>query len=182
LHVKEAAFAKDHAFVFVHGYATSFEHALYRTAQLAYDLGDDGHPFGTAFLYSWPSGGGVADYKHDFDSARLSVDHLTAFIRIVAARTDASHIHLIAHSMGNWPLLAALDRLELPPSDRSKLVDVSAISTALLSLAHSEYAERRGLLIDLALILREGVRPPPKRTPILRTLRGDRGEWWRFPN
>ena len=250
-HVREAAFSKDHAFVFVHGYATSFEHALYRTAQLAYDLEDDGRAFGTALLYSWPSGAGVADYKHDFDSARLSVDHLTAFLRIVAARTDANHIHVIAHSMGNWPLLAALDRLELPPSDLSKLaqailaasdvdadefedltrrlrqtargitlyassndgamvasrkmhrglpragdihdgkpvliagidtIDISAISTALLSLAHSEYAERRELLNDLALILREGVRPPPKRTPILRTLRGDRARWWRFPN
>src|SRR4029079_11064047 len=43
---------KDHAIVFVHGYNTSFDNALYRTAQIAYDLHFDGAPF----VYSWPSG------------------------------------------------------------------------------------------------------------------------------
>jgi esterase/lipase superfamily enzyme len=42
---------KDQALVFVHGYNTSFDNALYRTAQIAYDLDFDGAPF----LYSWPS-------------------------------------------------------------------------------------------------------------------------------
>ena len=47
---------KDQALVFVHGYNTAFDHALYRAAQIAYDLQFDG----AVFLYSWPSGGGVA--------------------------------------------------------------------------------------------------------------------------
>ncbi len=37
----------------MHGYNTSFDNALYRTAQIAYDLDFDG----ATFLYSWPSGG-----------------------------------------------------------------------------------------------------------------------------
>ena len=47
---------KDQAVVFVHGYNNSFDYALYRTAQMAYDLKFDG----AAFLYSWPSLGDLA--------------------------------------------------------------------------------------------------------------------------
>ena len=54
---------KDHALVFVHGFNTSFEYALYRTAQIAYDIKFDGVPL----LYSWPSMGSLTlhDYSHD---------------------------------------------------------------------------------------------------------------------
>ncbi len=38
----ESANYKDHAFIFVHGYNTSFDYAIYRTAQIAYDLKFDG--------------------------------------------------------------------------------------------------------------------------------------------
>ena len=39
---------KNHAIVFVHGYNTSFDNALYRTAQIAYDLHFDGARSSTA--------------------------------------------------------------------------------------------------------------------------------------
>ena len=57
---------KDHALVFVHGFNTSFEHALYRTAQIAYNIKFDGAPF----LYSWPSKGALSsqDYSYDRES------------------------------------------------------------------------------------------------------------------
>jgi esterase/lipase superfamily enzyme len=115
-HMAEAGTFKDHAFVFVHGYNTSFDHALYRTAQIAYDLGDDGVPFGTAFLYTWPSGGSLQDYKYDSESARFTVDSLVQFLDLVVAKTDAKHVHLIAHSMGNDPMLNAIDRFIVPPT------------------------------------------------------------------
>ena len=44
-------------FVFVHGFNVSFENALRRTAQIAYDLNFDGAPF----LFSWPSGDGMLE-------------------------------------------------------------------------------------------------------------------------
>lgn len=49
---------KKSAFVFVHGYNTSFEDASRRTAQIAYDLGFDGAPI----FYSWPSRDNEAAY------------------------------------------------------------------------------------------------------------------------
>ena len=57
---------KDHAVVFVHGYNTAFDYAVYRTAQIAYDLKFDGVPF----LFSWPSVGKMASYTYDHESAR----------------------------------------------------------------------------------------------------------------
>ena len=95
---------KDHAVVFVHGYNTSFDHAVYRTAQIAYDLNFDG----TAFLYSWPSGGAVASYTYDRESAQASEPYLRQFLDLVVKQTGAKSVSIIAHSMGNQPLLDVL--------------------------------------------------------------------------
>jgi esterase/lipase superfamily enzyme len=113
-HMENAGDYKDHAFIYVHGYRVGFDDALYRTAQIAYDLGSpresDGVivPFGSAFLYSWPSAGQLKDYPYDQESARLAVRHLKEFLDVVIARTGVKHVHLVAHSMGNVPLLNAL--------------------------------------------------------------------------
>ncbi|MGI9426515.1 MAG: alpha/beta hydrolase [Hyphomicrobiaceae bacterium] len=112
---------KDHAFVFVHGYNTKFDHALFRTAQIAYDLGEpnDGDgvftPFGTPFMYSWPSAGGELYYPYDQESARFAVAHLKIFLDLIVTRSGAEKIHLIAHSMGNVPLLNALAAVAASP-------------------------------------------------------------------
>ncbi len=98
---------KDHAFVFVHGFNTSFDYALYRTAQIAYDLKFDGAPF----VYSWPSGGKVASYTYDRGSAEQAEPHLAEFLDIVVKQSGAKSISLIAHSMGNELLLRVLERL-----------------------------------------------------------------------
>lgn len=102
---------KDHAFVYVHGYRVPWEFAAMRTAQIAYDLSPGNAPFGTAFLYSWPSGGAAADYQYDVDSSRLAIPHLVEYLRIVAERTGAQNVHVIAHSMGNFPLMHALSEI-----------------------------------------------------------------------
>jgi esterase/lipase superfamily enzyme len=120
-HMKDAGAYKDHAFVFVHGYNVPFDAALYRTAQIAYDLGHEagGHqvPFGTAFLYSWPSSGETYDYAYDLESARFTVTHLKDFIGLVTARSGAKEIHLIAHSMGNVALMNALHEFSRDPTN-----------------------------------------------------------------
>ncbi len=95
---------KDQAVVFVHGYNTTFEHALYRTAQLAYDLEFDGVPY----LYSWPSKGEESGYLYDRDSADRARTYFLQFLGKIAHETKAKKIHIIAHSMGTRPLLEAL--------------------------------------------------------------------------
>jgi esterase/lipase superfamily enzyme/tetratricopeptide (TPR) repeat protein len=95
---------KDQAIVFVHGYNTSFDNALYRTAQIAYDIDFDG----ATFLYSWPSGGAVASYTYDRESAQASEPYLREFLEMVVKQTGAKSVSIIAHSMGNQPLMDVL--------------------------------------------------------------------------
>ena len=99
---------KDHALVFVHGFNTTFETALYRAAQVAYDLRFDGAPF----VYSWPSAGRVPRYSYDSDSARQAGPHLAGFLRVVIAATGAKSISVIAHGLGAGPVLDALVALK----------------------------------------------------------------------
>ncbi len=101
------------ALMFVHGFNVTFDNALLRTAQLAHDLDFDG----PVFLYSWPSRGNLAesDYFADQKSSLAAVDDLRAFLEFVVAKSGASHVHLIAHSMGNPLLLRALGLLKAGP-------------------------------------------------------------------
>ena len=107
---------KEHALIFVHGFNTSFEHALYRTAQIAYDIKFDGAPF----LYSWPSKGALSsqDYSYDRESSGQAEPYLRQFLEVVARETCAKSVSVIAHSMGNQLLLPVLRDLKraAPPS------------------------------------------------------------------
>ena len=101
---------KGHALVFLHGFNTSFDGALFRMAQIAYDLKFDGAPF----VYSWPSKGavGLSDYNYDRESTGQAEPHLRAFLELVARETGATSVSVIAHSMGNQLLLPVLRDLK----------------------------------------------------------------------
>jgi esterase/lipase superfamily enzyme len=115
---------KDQAVVFVHGYNTAFDYALFRTAQMAYDLKFDG----ASFLYSWPSGGGFFGYGYDRDSATQAQLYLKEFLALVVEQSGAKSVSVIAHSMGNLPLLNVLRELgpTLPPSVRLNQIILAA--------------------------------------------------------
>ena len=239
---------KGHAFVFVHGFNTTFEAALFRTAQISYDLGFDGAPF----LYSWPSKGqiGLQDYSYDRESSGQAEPYLKQFLSFVTRETGATSVSVIAHSMGNQVLLPVLRDLKrtapegvhidqiilaAPDVDRDTFevlakeiagvgkgitmlaasndraleasrrfwggipragdvppegpivvpgidtIDVTATSTEMLSLNHSGYADKQQLITDMRLLLRTGVRPPPRRLPEIERVATPRGDFWRYP-
>lgn len=95
------------ALVFVHGYKVTFEDAALRTGQVAHDLEFDG----VAILYSWPSYGGLAQYTWDEANNAWTVPHLERFLTLVAQRSGAERLHVIAHSMGNRAVCEALKDL-----------------------------------------------------------------------
>ena len=101
---------KDHAVVFIHGFNTTFDFAIFRAAQMAYDLKFDGAPF----VYSWPSKGqlGLQDYGYDRGSAEQAEPYLKEFLSLVTRETGAKSVSIIAHSMGNLVLLPVLRDLK----------------------------------------------------------------------
>jgi len=97
----------SNAFVFVHGFNTSFAAAARRTAQMTYDLGFKGAPV----FYSWPSQGTTQGYPIDEANVEWSQENLKTFLQEFAKTTRAENIFLVAHSMGNRALTGALSDL-----------------------------------------------------------------------
>lgn len=95
---------RKEALVFVHGYRVTFEEALLRTAQLSWDLGFEGVPL----LYSWPSKGTLLGYTTDETNAGWTLAHFKAFLDTVQTQLGLDAVHILAHSMGNRPLIEAL--------------------------------------------------------------------------
>ena len=95
---------KDQALVFIPGFNTSFENGLNRAAQLAYDLKFDGAPF----VYSWPSDGAAANYKHDSEAVAKASAYFAEFLRIVVSQTGAKSVSIVAHGLGTKLTLDAL--------------------------------------------------------------------------
>jgi esterase/lipase superfamily enzyme len=96
------------AMIFIHGYNTSFDSAVYRATQIAHD---SGYP-GTPVLFSWASGGTTKDYVYDRESASVARDQLEATLRLLA-QSGARRIDIVAHSMGTWVTMEALRQLAL---------------------------------------------------------------------
>ncbi len=105
--------ARKQTFVFIHGYNVSFDDAVRRTAQIAFDLRFDGAPI----CYSWPSLGGLASYTRDESNIAWTVLHLESFLKRVSEESGAQTVHLVAHSMGNRALTAVLERMALRGGD-----------------------------------------------------------------
>ncbi len=96
------------ALVFIHGYNTAFDGAVYRMTQIVHDAGYQGTPI----LFTWASGGKTVDYVYDSNSASAARDSLEATLRL-AAKCGAKRIDVIAHSMGNWAMMEALRQLAI---------------------------------------------------------------------
>jgi esterase/lipase superfamily enzyme len=99
--------------LFVHGYNVSFDDAVYRTAQLAFDLNFPGPPV----LYSWPSNAATLRYVADKDHSLSTLGAFKRFLLDLSRRSGATTIHVIAHSMGNNALVHALAELALEHRD-----------------------------------------------------------------
>jgi esterase/lipase superfamily enzyme len=245
----ESRIFQSQALVFVHGYNTNFDDALFRAAQIAYDLQFDG----PIYLYSWPSAGSPESYLYDRSSVAQSVPYFMDFLSKINNLGTVERFNLIAHSMGNVGLLELLNEFNLrgtraqigkldqvimaaPDVDRDEFdnlfqsikaipraitlyassndralqmssnlaggvlrlgevgpsgpavyggmdtVDVSALKTDIFfSANHSTYSDNAVLMNDMALLLRKGLRPPPERTPVVKTITTTRGDYWRFP-
>ena len=92
------------AFVYIHGFNTSFQEAVLRAAQMAYDISFSGVPV----VYSWPSKGNILKYGEDGNNNEWTVPHLEKFLEQLVVKESFDRIHIIAHSMGNRSMTKAL--------------------------------------------------------------------------
>jgi esterase/lipase superfamily enzyme len=90
--------------VFVHGYNTNYQEAVFRLAQLAADI-RYAEPM---VLFTWPSRGTLTGYEADRESATYSRDYLERVLNQIAHIPNVRKITLVAHSMGNWLAVEAL--------------------------------------------------------------------------
>jgi esterase/lipase superfamily enzyme len=94
--------------VFVHGFLNTFEDAVRRTAQLAYDL-----QFGGAVVaYSWPSDRVLIParrYFADETNVEWTTAHFSTFLDGLTRQFPNATIHVVAHSMGSRAVAKAID-------------------------------------------------------------------------
>jgi esterase/lipase superfamily enzyme len=95
--------------VFVHGYNTRFEEAVYRLAQIVHDSGAPTLPV----LFTWPSRGKLLAYGYDRESANYSRDALEAVFKNLQDDPAVAEITVLAHSMGNWVAMEALRQMSI---------------------------------------------------------------------
>ncbi len=96
--------------IFIHGFNNTFDDAASRLGVLAFDMELAGVPV----LYSWCSRGETLSYAHDEEASKSTTRPLADFLAAVAQTgraAGARRINVVAHSMGNRPLVAAMQAL-----------------------------------------------------------------------
>jgi esterase/lipase superfamily enzyme len=95
--------------VFVHGYNTNFQEALFRLAQLSADSQLDTTPV----LFAWPSEAAVTGYVADREAVTYSRDYLAHVLSMLARERSVRSVAVIGHSMGGWLTMETLRQLRL---------------------------------------------------------------------
>ena len=144
----------------LHGYASDFETALLRGAELQ-DKWSEGRRL-CVFVFSWPANGSTTpflDYMSDRRDAQASgVAIARTFLKLRQYLIDIGRqqhcqqaIHLCAHSMGNWALRHALQAIREELDDRlPRLLDHVFLMAADEDNDAFEHDGKLRLLPDLA--------------------------------
>ncbi|HEY7687290.1 MAG TPA: alpha/beta hydrolase, partial [Dongiaceae bacterium] len=109
---------KSDLLLLIHGFASDFATALERAAQIKQEYGTAGRPLEVA-VFSWPANGEMipeVSYYQDRDDAKASATAIArAFLKMLDYFRDIGpsqfcwqHLHMVAHSMGNYTLRYAL--------------------------------------------------------------------------
>lgn len=95
--------------IFVHGYNTLYEEAVYWMAQIVHDSGFQG----TAVLFAWPSRGKAPLYLADREASTYSRDYFEEALLSISKVSEVKEINILAHSMGNWLAVETLRQAKL---------------------------------------------------------------------
>lgn len=104
---------KPNVNVFVHGFNTNFQEALFRLVQITADSNTDA----TMVLFAWPSVASVTGYLADRDAVTFSRDSLAYVLTMLARSPEIGGIRVTAHSMGAWLTAESIRQLRLTKQD-----------------------------------------------------------------
>lgn len=134
---KNATQAERHRIFFVHGYRNSFSDSISSAAQLLHD-----HQASDILCFSWPTSDELLGYWHDQSNApRAGQDLALLFGRLLqllsaAATSSRSPVHVIAHSMGNLALTAAVQAIQ---HSKAELLERKVLEQVLLCAADVDH-------------------------------------------
>lgn len=97
----------DSTVVYVHGFNTGLEYAVYRHAQIAHDYGLQG----PQVTFAWPSIERTAGYVRDKDSILIARDHLEELL--VELTRSGETVFVFGHSMGTQLVVETLRQLSI---------------------------------------------------------------------
>lgn len=100
---------KKRLLIFVHGFNSRYEDAVYRFAQIAHDSDMQATPV----LFTWPSRGSLFAYGYDKESTNYSRSALEAMLSAAASNPSVGEITILAHSMGTWLTVEALRQMAI---------------------------------------------------------------------
>jgi esterase/lipase superfamily enzyme len=126
--------------LFIHGFNQSFPEAARDAAQLALDL-----PFrGAAVFYSWPSQDSLLHYQWDATRLERAQPFIRELIRDIVDRVHPDHLHILAHSMGNRALIAALLDLARERTDLGRRISsITLLSPDIDQIAFERLTDGR---------------------------------------
>lgn len=130
--------------VFIHGFDNTFENAITRAAfnQQWFEQSGIAAASMAVVAFSWPSAGKLISipfpdmaYRNDQTRAGQSGLHLMTFFAnlqplIDAARAKGNRVFLLAHSMGNWALQAAVESWFVHGNGDASLFDEAFLAAA----------------------------------------------------
>lgn len=133
---KDAIPAERHRIFFVHGYRNSFSDSISSAAQLLHD-----HQASDILCFSWPTSNELLGYWHDQANApRAGQDLALLFGRLLqllrAATSSRAPVHVIAHSMGNLALSAAVQAIQ---HSKAELLQRKVLEQVLLCAADVDH-------------------------------------------
>ena len=95
--------------VFVHGFNSRFEDAVFRFAQIVHDS----HAAVVPVLFTWPSRGSVLAYGYDRESTAYSRNAFEGMLTAISRDPAVGEISILAHSMGSSLALETLRQMAI---------------------------------------------------------------------
>jgi esterase/lipase superfamily enzyme len=126
--------ARDrHVLVFVHGFNTNYDEAIYRFAQIVHDS----KAAVTPVLFTWPSRGDVLQYPYDRESTNYSRSAFEDMLWRISQDPSVGRVSILAHSMGTWLTVESLRQLairhhQVPPKIREVMLAAGDLDVDVL--------------------------------------------------